>query len=227
MLAEFTREELAAGLDAVVENVLAESGIHAPPVDVFQVAEALGLTVAWDETQDGRAHYVRLRDRRPAAPRAAIFLRPDPRSEREQWAVAHEIGEHLAHCVFSAWGIDPRETVPQAREVVANALAGRLLLPTRWFLADARELQWDLLALKRLYASASHEMIARRMLECPPPIIITVFDQGRMTFRRSNLPGRAPPLSAAEMACWQAVHRRSASVRTAIMPIPYFRLARA
>ena len=35
MLAEFTHEELAAGLDAVADEILAESGIDAPPVDAY------------------------------------------------------------------------------------------------------------------------------------------------------------------------------------------------
>ena len=35
------------------------------------------------------------------------------------------------------WGVDLREAVPRAREEVANQLAGRLLLPTAWFAADA------------------------------------------------------------------------------------------
>jgi hypothetical protein len=89
---------------------------------------------------------------------------------------------------------------------VANQLAGRLLLPSVWFALDSPASGWDLLALKRRYATASHELIARRMLECGPPVIITIFDQRAMHFRRSNLPGRVPPPSPAEMACWRAVH---------------------
>jgi hypothetical protein len=68
---------------------------------------------------------------------------------------------------------------------------------------------WDLLMLKSRYATASHELIARRMLECRPPAIITIFDQGSIHFRRSNLPGRVPPLSAAERECWQVVHEQN------------------
>jgi Zn-dependent peptidase ImmA (M78 family) len=208
MLAEFTREELAAGLDAVAEGVLTEGGFSIPPVDAFEVAHALGMTVAWDETQEGRARYVRLQDRRLSKPRATIFLRPDQRSERQQWAVAHEIGEHVAHRVFAVWGVDPRETLPNAREAVANAFASRLLLPTAWFVPDAREMQWDLLSLKMRYETASHELIARRMLECEPSVVITIFDRERITFRRSNLPGRTPPPSSSEMDCWSSVHQR-------------------
>jgi hypothetical protein len=209
MLAEFTREELAAGLDRVVEEVLAESGTESPPVDAFAIAQALGLTVAWDASQDGRGKYVRLGGSRSSEPRGTILLRPDARGERQQWAAAHEIGEHVAHRVFVVWKIDPRETAPNAREVVANALAGRILLPTFWFVPDCRRVDWDLLALKMRYPSASHELIARRMLECEPPVVITIFDGGKITFRRSNVHGRPPSPSSAEMACWQAVHRQS------------------
>jgi DNA-binding transcriptional ArsR family regulator len=206
MLAEYTREELAAGLDRVVENTLAEVGIHAPPVDAFAVARALGITLAWDDRQQGRARYVRLSDHRVAAARATILLRPDPRWERQQWAVAHEIGEHVACHVFAQWGINPRETTGEARETVANNLAGRLLLPTTWFAADAAACAWDLIAMKARYRTASHELIARRMLECRPPVIISIFDQRKIIFRRSNLAGQAPPPSAAEMECWRNVH---------------------
>jgi hypothetical protein len=206
MLPEFAREELAAGLDAVAMEVLVEAGVDRPPVDAFQVARRLGITVAIDDRQQGRARYVRLRGRRAGRPRATILLRPDPRWERQQWAVAHEIGEHAAHRMFALLGVDPRETVPNAREVVANHLAGRLLLPAAWFEADAADCDWDLIKLKSRYPTASHELIARRMLECRPPVIISVFDHGQRYFRRSNLPGRVPPPSSAEMECWQWVH---------------------
>lgn len=206
MLAEYTREELAAGMDGVIGEILARADVDGPPIDAFLVARRLGITVAMDEAQAGRARYVRLNGRRDASVRATILLRSDVRAEREHWAVAHEIGEHAAHRVFAAWGVDPRETVPNAREVVANHLAGRLLLPTDWFTADGRRTGWDLLTLKSLYATASHELIARRMLECHPPVIISIFDQRAVYFRRSNLVGRVPSPSPAELACWRTVH---------------------
>ena len=85
--------------------------------------------MAVDDRQQGRARYVRLGSHRAARPKATILLRPDPRCERRQWAVAHEIGEHVAHRVFHLLGIDPREAAPDRRERAANHLAGRLLLP--------------------------------------------------------------------------------------------------
>jgi hypothetical protein len=214
MLSEFTREELAAGLDRVAERVLEEARIEGPPVDAFAVAHTLGIAVALDDRQDGRARYVRLGDRRSGRSRATILLRSEPRFERQQWAVAHEIGEHVAYRVFFEWGVDPRETVPNAREAVANNMAGRLLLPTAWFEADGAACGWDLIALKARYQTASHELIARRMLDCPPPVIISIFDHRRITWRRSNIAGRVPPLCNAEIACWSSVHRHNQPLQT-------------
>ena len=214
MLPEFTREELAAGLDRVAEEVLGKAGLFGPPVDAFALADNLGIAVALDDRQAGRARYVRLSDRRSGPSRAAILLRSEPRWERQQWAVAHEIGEHLAYRVFLKWGADPRETAPNAREAVANNMAGRLLLPTAWFAADGAKCDWDLLALKGRYRTASHELIARRMLECRPPVIISIYDHRRISFRRSNLPGRVPPPSTAEINCWREVHRQNHPLRT-------------
>ncbi len=204
MFPGLTAEEISAGLDAAVMEVLREAGVEGPPVDPLAVAEALGIIVASDDRQEGRARYVRLGGRRGRSSRATILLRPDPRSERRHWALAHEIGEHVAHRVFAQLGTDPREAAPNAREAVANQMAGRLLLPTAWFAADGSALGWDLFALKRRYATASHELIARRMLEMPAPAIVSIFDQGRLYFRRSNLPGRVPPPCFIEE--WEGLH---------------------
>ena len=206
MLPEIPPEEYAACLDGVVEELLREAGVHAPPVDAFAVARGLGVTVARDDRQQGRARFVRLQSHRGTAPRATILLRSDPRTERRHWAVAHEIGEHAAWRVFSALGADPKEVAPAARETVANHLAGRLLLPQRWFAEDGPAENWDLEALKGRYRTASHELIARRMLEFPSPIIISIFDQGRLFLRRSNLPGAVPPPSDEETRQQQAAH---------------------
>jgi hypothetical protein len=212
MLAEYTREELAAGLDRVADAILAEAGLDGPPVECLALARTLGIAVALDDRQEGRARYVRLGTRRGGGSQPTILLRPEPRAERRQWAIAHEIGEHFAFRVFAAWGVDPRETAPNAREIVANQLAGRLLLPTAWFAADGAACGWDLFALKTRYATASHELIARRMLECRPPVVITIFDHGRPSFRRSNRWGRVPPPFASEMACWRDVHQSGRSL---------------
>jgi len=206
MLAELTREEIDAGLDSVAADVLREARIDRPPVDVFTVARRLGLGIVRNDGQLGRAQYVRLRGRGRAA-RPTIALRDDPRPERRHWAVAHEIGEHVAARVFRAWDVDPREA-PAFREQAANRFASRLLLPEAWFFPTAAECDWDLVELKRRFATASHELIARRMLDRPePPVIVTILDHGRITFRCGNTGGRTPPLSPLERECQRSAHR--------------------
>lgn len=214
MLAEIPCEEIAQALDCVAEAILCDAGVVGPPIDAFALAARLGIAVASDDRQAGRARYVRLRDRTGRGPRPAILLRADPRREREHWAVAHEIGEHAAHRVFRKLGVDVGET-PAARESAANDLAARLLLPGAWFHLDARACGWNLPVLKRRYATASHELIARRMLDFPPPVIVTIHDNGRLTFRRSNVPGRVPPSSPEEIACRQAAHDTAQPQQTA------------
>jgi hypothetical protein len=205
VLPEITQDQCEATLDAVVQEVLGEAGIDRPPVDAVLLAARLGLTVALDARQGNRARCVRLGPTRGRPGRVTVLLRPEPRPERLQWALAHEIGEHLCYRAFAALGADPRQIDAGARERVANQLAGRLLLPTGWFSADAAAWAWDLSRLKVRYATASHELIARRMLELPPPVIVTIFDQGVLSFRRGNLPPPTPPLSPAERRCWQEV----------------------
>lgn len=213
MFSVLTPEELAGALDAVAEQTLETAGISGPPVDAFHLAEALGIVVAWDEQQRVRARYVRLVSAFSAGPRPTVLLRPDGRPERRNWALAHEIGEHLAWQVFERLGMELVEAGQAAREMVANQLAGRLLVPTPWFRQDAAGCAWDLLALKARYATASHEAIARRMLDAGPPAIITVFDQGEVFWRLSNVPGRVPRLAQVELRCWRKCHAENRAVQ--------------
>ncbi len=206
MLPDITPEEWSAAMDGAVIELFEEVGVLGPPIDALEIAKTLGIAIAMDGRQRGRARCVRLQGKPGRSPRPAILLRPEPRPERRQWAVAHELGEHVVHRVFSALSVDPREVAPTARETVATQLAGRILVPSAWFRGDAASCAWDLVELKSRYATASHELIARRMLEFPPPVIVTIFDHGRMYFRRSNVPGQVPPPSEAERSCWRAAH---------------------
>jgi IrrE N-terminal-like domain len=205
---QITSEEITTALDAAVAQLLDDAGVAAPPVDAVALAKRLGFTLAWDDRQSSRARLVRLSSRREKSG-LSILLKHDPRSERRQWAVAHEIGEYLSPQVFDSLGIDPRTAPPASREKIANLFASRLLLPSDWFSADGAESGWDLLELKRLYGTASHELIARRMLDFDRPIVISIIDQGRLEFRRSNVPGRVPPLTPLERQCWQRCRQSS------------------
>lgn len=204
MLSEFTVEEYHAALEDVAGEALRRAGVRRPPVDALLVATQLHLVVALDRAQAGRARRVRIGS--GGSPQGVILVRDEPRPERRQWSVAHEIGEHLAAGVFQRLSVDPRETPGGTREQVANALASRLLLPGGWFERAAAACDWDLPTLKRRFATASHELIARRMLDFPPRAIVSIFDHGRLTFRRGNLSHGTPALSPCEHDCWRTTH---------------------
>jgi hypothetical protein len=94
-----------------------------------------------------------------------------------------------------------------------NRLASCLLLPRKWFAEDGRATEWDLPTLKEVYRTASHELIARRMLEMPSPVIITLFDQGKLQWRRSNVLRRPPPLTPPEEQTWREAFDSADSTR--------------
>lgn len=207
MLSEIPDDEFAAALDACASEVLWEAGISEPPVDALVVAERLHLVVARDFAMPCRGRFVRLANQQcDGGGQGTIVVGTAERPEREQWAVAHEIGETVAYRVFERLGVAFDEALPTAREHVANRLANSLLLPRRWFAADGSDLEWDLRELKERYNTASHELIARRMLEMKPQIVITICDLGRVHWRRSNVTVRPPGMLPQETAVWRESH---------------------
>lgn len=201
MSLELTREELTDALEGTVAEILWETGVIEPPVDAFAIADRLGVKVATDARAVERARHVRMAAGAESLAASAVLLSPEERPERRQWAVAHEIGEWAAHRVVARLELDPFEITGTMRERCASALAGALLLPRRWFLPDGEAFDWDLPTLKSHYRTASHELIARRMLEMPSPAVITLFDHGYPVWRRGSEGLRVPPLLLAEEAC--------------------------
>jgi hypothetical protein len=207
MLAEIPADQIAAALDECAAAVLWEAGVIEPPVDAAAVALQIGLVIAQDLLLPARGRLVELADPRGGAVGlGTIVVGPAERPERLQWAVAHEIGESVAHRVFAALGVAANEVPENGREAVANHLASCLLLPRDWFAADGAAFDWDLVALKLRYSTASHELIARRMLEMSPPIVVTLCDLGKVRWRRTNSDGRPPRLLLQEEAVWHAAH---------------------
>lgn len=208
MLSEIPDDEFAAAIDAAASEALWEAGVLSPPIDALQVAEGLQLIVTRDCRSSHRGRFVRLAGQNGGASVAGtIVVGVAERPEREQWAVAHEIGESIAYRVFERLGVAFEEALPTARELVANRLASAILLPRRWFAVDGCELDWDLWELKDRYCTASYELIARRMLDMKPGIVVTVCDQGRVHWRRSNVTTRPPDLLREERDVWRYVHR--------------------
>ena len=212
--------EVAHVLDGLAAELLAEAGMMRPPVDACVLAQRLGVEILLDGAQAGRARHKRL------AGRPLILLKPDARPERLQWAAAHELGEVVAHRLFDRLNVDDADAQPALREQSASLLATRLLLPFDWFAGDVRRLDGDLPALKAIYATASHELIAWRLLDLPVESTVTVFDHGRITRRRSNGGRRPASLLPVECAVWQEAHRtgraseqRAGEVRVRCWPV--------
>jgi predicted transcriptional regulator len=190
MIEDLPREDVLPTLDRAVEELLQAAGIDAPPVDAIALAQRhLGMVICLDRRQPQRGRAQR------AGGRKQIYIRPEPREERHQWTVAHEIGEHLKVSLLQRLGIEPEQTRVMTGESLANRFAERLLVPTGWFAMDVRSCDYDLLDLKRRYRTASHEVIAWRMLDLPEPCIITVVDNNHISRRRSN-------------TAWPIIHRR-------------------
>jgi Zn-dependent peptidase ImmA (M78 family) len=205
MLTEIPVEQLAEAIEDCAGELLAEAGIDRPPVDAVTMAQRLGLIVARDGQSQVRGRFVRMRHPGGSG-RGTIFLAEDPRPERRQWATAHEIGEFAAHRVFGMLSVDAEDLVPAERERMANQLANAILLPFDWFRADGYAVDWDLIELKQVYSTASHELIARRMLAMSPAVIISLIDQGKLVWRKSNVLRRPPLLVPAEQGTWQVAH---------------------
>ncbi|HZU36157.1 MAG TPA: hypothetical protein VFA18_09620, partial [Gemmataceae bacterium] len=106
-------------------------------------------------------------------------------------------------------GMEPGQTRPMMGESLANLFAHRLLVPTIWFAGDAAACHFDLQTLKNLYRTASHEVIARRLLDLPEPCVITIVDNEHIHLRRSNAWRVRKQLEPAEKQCQHYVHEYS------------------
>jgi len=195
-------------LDALVDQLLESAGIPGPPVEAELLAKRLGIDVVLDASQSTRGRQKRI------STRSTIFVRPDPRPERMQWSMAHEIGEAVAWRLAENWAdfAEGEDSSHPAREQVANVLASRILLPSCWFFRDVENCREDLFQLKKRYGTASHELIALRMLDGPGAAMITIFDNLRLTQRRSNRHERPPLLMPFERRSWVRGHETNVAV---------------
>lgn len=199
---ELTREEVHEAVDRAVMELLDAAQIESPPVDAIALAQRhLGMIVCLDRRQPQRGRAQR------SGGRKQIFLRPEPSEERHQWTVAHEIGEHFKADLLARLGMAPEQTRAMSGESLANLFAHRLLVPTRWFAADAPALDYDLLELKQRYRTASHEVLAWRFLDLPAPCVVTIVDNDHVYRRRSNSFRINRQLSAPEQECLRQVTR--------------------
>lgn len=198
MSEDLTREEVHAAVDRAVEELLEAARVCTPPVDAVALAQRhLGMVVALDRDRPARG-----RGQRGSH-------HPEPTAEQEQWTVAHEIGKRLEADLLRRLGIEAGGTRPMTGGSLTNLFAARLLVPSAWLSDDARACGHDLEALKERYATASHEVIARRLLDLPEPCIFTVVDNDHVHWRRSNAWPVRKALEPAERQCQRYVNHYS------------------
>jgi Zn-dependent peptidase ImmA (M78 family) len=204
MSEDLSREEVTGVVDRMVEELLASAGVLKPPVDAIALAQGhLGMVVCLDRSQAQRGRAQR------GAGRKQIFLRPEPTEERHQWTVAHEIGEHLKPALLQRLNLPPEQTRGMMGESLANLFAYRLLVPTCWLADEARGCDHDVPELKKRFRSASHEVVAWRLLDLSTPCIITIVDNEQVQRRRSNAWRITRALSDPETRCLRYVHHYS------------------
>jgi Zn-dependent peptidase ImmA (M78 family) len=186
-------------VEEAVGRCLERAGWLSPPVSAVDIAIRLGITIVRDRRLPTRGRCTRL-DAQPL-----IAVAPEDRPERTEWTVAHELGEILFPELVASRPDLAQELAGNLglREQVANLFATRLLLPTPWFLEAWLDTGGELLALKERFPSASHELIAFRMLDARPHMVISIFDQGRLTRRRASGGLGRPPLHPLENSLFQ------------------------
>ncbi|MCE5270806.1 ImmA/IrrE family metallo-endopeptidase [bacterium] len=150
----------------ITADLLTQAGITSPPIDPAQVAAFLGILI---ETRPG---YPALSGIEQDGPQTRIIIRAGLRPERQHFLVAHEVG-HVYWQDNEHHRGDP--SLGGRLEYFCNKFASLMLLPFEWFNADAAETGHDLFALKRIYSTASNQLIARRIVSLRPAIA-TVFD---------------------------------------------------
>jgi hypothetical protein len=204
MMDDWSREEVSEAVDRAVAELLQAAGVVEPPVDAILLARShLGIEVCRDNRQHNRGRAQR------AGGKKLIYIREEPREERDQWTVAHEIGELLKSDLLHRLGIEPGQVRPMSGESLANLFAHRLLVPTQWLRAEAAACAFDLLALKKRLATASHEVLAWRLLDLPNPCIISIVDNGHVYRRRSNAWPVRRELTPVEQECQRYVNHFS------------------
>ncbi len=115
------------------------------------------------------------------------------------------VGARLKPDLLRRLGLDPAARIGLTAESFSGLIAQRLLTPAAWFAADARAAGWDVVELKRLYATAGYELVAWRLLDLPEPCIITVAADDRVQRRRSNAWPITKALHLAERECQRRV----------------------
>lgn len=196
-----TYAEISHALDDFIEDLQQTTGLYGPAIDPFEIAERLRNCVLIDPTLPARGCRREL-----CGGVASIVIAPDDRDERMCFATAHEIGEQHVCDLCQRLGLSFTDCSERMREDLANRIASRLLVPNPWFREVATDTDFDLIEMKQAFPFASHQVISWRMLDFETPTVITIFDNGQRSSRKSNFSGRHE-IQPLEVAAWEKCRR--------------------
>lgn len=197
---DFSQEELIEAIDRLVAGMLERAGVTTPPVDALVVAEHhLGIPVEWvepaEEDESGR------RRPRPRPSGGGIALTTDMSAEQRQRIAADGIARLLLPDIFRKVDVVPGTESKQFAAHVRSLVVARVLIPNRLFRTALRDCKFDVLALQKVFSTASVEAVATRLLDLEEPCVIAVVDDGVVASRRGNRFPTTRKLEAAEQEC--------------------------
>lgn len=203
---DFSQDDLFDAIDKAVRDTLQRAGVAEPPVDALALAEnAFGLAIEYQEPEENEPRQYGAPPKKRYRPNT-IVLRHDQSDEAQHLLAARAVAKQLLPGLYAALGIVPGTENKSADRQLIGLVVARLLLPTRWFAADARKSGWDLAQLKERYPTVGYEMLAWRLLDVDEePCVVAIIDDGTVAARRSNRFPATKKLTAAEEACHQAV----------------------
>ena len=199
---DFTQEDLWDAIDAAALVALGRGCIDAPPVDALLLAQVgFGYNVEFVEPDADEPRQYGDRPKRKPPP-MTILLREDQSDESQHAVAARAIAKLLVPGIFAKLGIVVGTENRSAQTQLLGQVVPRLLLPTRWFAADVRRANFDLVELKERYPTAGYEAIAVRMLDvADDPMVIAIIEDGSVGFRRANRFQAVRKLTEAEERC--------------------------
>ncbi|MDB5305898.1 MAG: hypothetical protein JWO38_100 [Gemmataceae bacterium] len=196
---DFSQEDLFDACDRLIAGLLERAGATEPPVDALRVAEDhLGIPVEVAEPDEDERGRPRPRTRRPTS---GIVLSPHMTDEQQQAAAAHGIARTLLPDLLRKLDVPPGSESKQAAAHFRGLLAARLLVPTRMLRSAMRNCKYEVPALKAVFATATFEMIALRLLDLDDPCVIAIVDDGVVASRRGNTAPAVRKLTPPEQRC--------------------------
>jgi hypothetical protein len=136
---------------------------------------------------------------------SGIALSPGMTEEQRQKAAADGIARTLLPDILRKLDVVPGTENKQFAAHVRGLVVGRLLVPTKMLRAALRECKYDLPALKEVFATATTEAVALRLLDLDEPCVISIVDDGVVAARRGNRSPAAKKLEPPEQACHDRV----------------------